>query len=362
MNRSTSLYLDLVRFLAAVVVVLTHLAYPRFSGGRLDALRGFGNDAVMVFFVLSGWVIAHAASEREKDLRTFTLHRFARLWSVALPAIVLTLVLDRIGIALRPEAYGGAWFQDDRPWLRVLTAATFTNELWFSSTRLFSNGPYWSLGYEFWYYALFAAAWYLRGAARVVVLLAAAAIAGPKILLLLPVWALGVGVQRWTAVRPASVRLGLALWAGSILAYAAFRGFDGPERLARLSVDTFGKTYDTLRWSNEFLSSFVIGPIVALHFAGFHGCSRVFEPLLARFERTIRGWAGATFSIYLFHLPLMQCLATLPAFDPRSPLAVAALFASVLLGCRLLSLATEAQKHRARDWLRSMIAVVRPRA
>ena len=33
---------------------------------------------------------------------------------------------------------------------RMLAAVTFTNELWFNSVRLFTNGPYWSLGYEFW--------------------------------------------------------------------------------------------------------------------------------------------------------------------------------------------------------------------
>lgn len=44
------------------MVLLTHLAYPRFSGGRLEPLRSFGNDAVMVFFVLSGYVIAHTAA------------------------------------------------------------------------------------------------------------------------------------------------------------------------------------------------------------------------------------------------------------------------------------------------------------
>ena len=49
-------------------VLLTHLAYPRFSGGILTALRTYGNDAMMVFFVLSGYMIAHTASTRDKDI------------------------------------------------------------------------------------------------------------------------------------------------------------------------------------------------------------------------------------------------------------------------------------------------------
>ena len=60
MQRTTSVYLDLLRFLAAAVVFAGH-AYPQRLTGGVPALWrfwSFGNDAVMVFFVLSGFVIA----------------------------------------------------------------------------------------------------------------------------------------------------------------------------------------------------------------------------------------------------------------------------------------------------------------
>ena len=66
MNRGTSIYLDLVRLSAAIVVVITHLAYPELSGGTLQPWRLGGNDATMVFFILSGYVIAHVREEREE--------------------------------------------------------------------------------------------------------------------------------------------------------------------------------------------------------------------------------------------------------------------------------------------------------
>src|SRR4030095_922972 len=59
MKRGLSLYLDVVRVSAALAVVVTHLAYPELSGGMLAPWRLVGNDAVMVFFVLSGFVIAY---------------------------------------------------------------------------------------------------------------------------------------------------------------------------------------------------------------------------------------------------------------------------------------------------------------
>jgi len=61
------------------------------------------------------------------------------------------------------------------------------------------NPPYWSLCYEVWYYALFGAAVYLPPARRMLWLVLLAAIAGPRILLLLPVWLAGVWLA-WATV------------------------------------------------------------------------------------------------------------------------------------------------------------------
>jgi hypothetical protein len=51
-NRTLSVYPDLVRVLAAVLVLLIRLASGRFSGGLLQPLRTYGNDGVLTFFVL----------------------------------------------------------------------------------------------------------------------------------------------------------------------------------------------------------------------------------------------------------------------------------------------------------------------
>ena len=55
-----SVYLDLMRAIAAFVVLLSHFAYPRFTDGAFLVIRdlNLGSDAVVVFFVLSGFVIA----------------------------------------------------------------------------------------------------------------------------------------------------------------------------------------------------------------------------------------------------------------------------------------------------------------
>ncbi len=82
---SLSIYLDLVRFGAAVVVVLSHTWPVLFPA---HPLPWPGHQAVVVFFVLSGFVICHAARPG-LTLSEYALHRCARIWSVAPPALIL---------------------------------------------------------------------------------------------------------------------------------------------------------------------------------------------------------------------------------------------------------------------------------
>ncbi len=52
MNKQFSIYLDLIRFLAASVVFLSHA--PGFSGGWLWQLGGLGHEAVVIFLFYPG--------------------------------------------------------------------------------------------------------------------------------------------------------------------------------------------------------------------------------------------------------------------------------------------------------------------
>jgi len=74
-----SVYLDLARTFAALAVLLDH-AIPLFD---LPWIADYGHQAVIVFFVLSGYVIANIAETREATPRAFLVARFSRLWSVS---------------------------------------------------------------------------------------------------------------------------------------------------------------------------------------------------------------------------------------------------------------------------------------
>ena len=74
MTQRFSLYLDFLRFSAAMIVFLSHFAYPRFTDGTYSFIRdlNLGSDAVVFFFVLSGLVIAYTADTKDKTLKMGT--------------------------------------------------------------------------------------------------------------------------------------------------------------------------------------------------------------------------------------------------------------------------------------------------
>lgn len=361
MNPSLSAYLDLLRVSSAIVVLVTHLAYTELSRGMLHPWRLVGNDAVMVFFVLSGYVIAHATDKKHLTATDYAVSRLARLWSVAAPALALTILFDQAGRYWNPAAYSAWWYQDTAPVWRTLTALTFTNELWFTSVRPFSNGPYWSLGYEFWYYALFGAATFLRRRARVVVIAVLCMVVGPKILLLLPVWWLGVWAYRRNVSRPVSLGTGVTLMVVSAMAYAVYRASVVPVVLRAITSLTFGPDGVTgyLKFSDEFLSSFIIGPLVAWHFIGAHAVlTRISVPAVV--ASVIAWFAKSTFTIYLLHYPILRFIAAVVPYNADSRWHVTAVGLGTLAICLVVGSVIEKRKDGLRRMLLQLVQLVGP--
>lgn len=354
MGRGLSVYLDLLRFLAALAVFILHASFHRFSGGLpgLWHLAVLGNDAVMLFFVLSGFVIAHAGARDAGDGRAYLAARLARLWSVCIPALLLTALLDGAGMQLAPERYRFDWYGYDWPALRLLASALFLNELWFLSVQPFSNTPYWSIGYEFWYYMLFGAWVCLRGRRRAIALGLLALLIGPKILLLLPVWLAGVWASRSSWAARLSWPAAAALCAGTLALYLGYRFSAWPEALNALSVRWAGPGLSQrLGWSQHFLASYAVGALVALHFVGARRLLRDARTVPPRLERPVRWLAGLSFALYLFHNPLLQFFSALAAWAGIDGSRGALVVLGPLLVVALLGARVERGKAPLRRWL-----------
>jgi peptidoglycan/LPS O-acetylase OafA/YrhL len=104
MGEGLSLHLDIVRVSAALVVVIGHSFGKDISGGWIK-IPVVGPDAVMVFFVLSGFVIAFTVEKKDATIGHYICSRLARLWSVLVPALALTIILDYLGMYLFPVFY-----------------------------------------------------------------------------------------------------------------------------------------------------------------------------------------------------------------------------------------------------------------
>jgi peptidoglycan/LPS O-acetylase OafA/YrhL len=327
MNAALSTYLNLLRLVAALVVVLSHFAYPRFTDGDWLWVRelNLGSDAVVVFFVLSGFVISLTAAQKDHTLGAFAFARASRLISVALPALLLGWVLDQWGAAKAPGDYAVPFYNPLPLWEQVLRGLSFTNEWGGLATRLGSNGPYWSLSYEAAYYALFAVGFYLSGPRRGVLLLSGALLVGVNILLLMPAWLMGVWVYRRLAhghvLRDATAVLFAVL---PVLLYLLALRFALPEVL-RLHLQPHLSAH-ALRYSDEYLWNALLGGMVGIHLLGVAQLLRGID--LALIERPVAWLAGASFSIYLIHYPLLQALHA-----ARPDLSHAGLFGLTLFGC-----------------------------
>lgn len=354
MTPAYSTYLDLTRFTAALLVFLHHFAFKALTGGEYAAIGAYGEDAVMVFFVLSGFVIAYVTDQREHNLLDYSTSRLARLYSVVVPAVLATLVLDTFGRALDPELYRIS--DNDHLLLRTLFTLGFANQLWSLDVRFLSNWPYWSISYEFWYYALFACLVFTTGRTRLVLVAAWALLVGAGIVLLLPIWMLGVWVYRLTRQGLTISRpLAWALFVLPVPLYLMYRATGWEHLLTGITdawtVQLTGNIH-YLHKARYVLHSYVVALLVAANFIGAHRVLQGKDFLGNRADALIRWCAEHTFTLYLFHFPVLYFVASWSPWQPTDPR-----HALLLLGVTLLSVVLFAKvgESRKREWRRLIL-------
>jgi peptidoglycan/LPS O-acetylase OafA/YrhL len=301
MTNATSLYLDALRFGAAFAVFLSH--FGRVSGGMFWQMQPYGRTAVLVFFVLSGFVIAWVTESRERTLEEYALSRVARLYSVIVPAFILTAVLDHIAMAIDPSLYGPEVLP---PMLHgslnvilgYLLSLVFLGQCWTWDMPPGSALPFGTLNYEAWYYILFGLAMFLQGRRRMVALAVAALLIGPKILLFFPLWLMGVFAWRWRAALPKQL--------GALLVFGALAAFIGLESVGGQQL--FQHPQTPLLPSEFSAYDYIVSAFVAFFIVGLANAPLPVPG--AAVQRLIRLLAGTTFGLYLLHVPLLLFLGT----------------------------------------------------
>ncbi|WP_372722645.1 acyltransferase family protein [Novipirellula sp.] len=300
---SFSVFLDLLRIYAALCVFVCHAEFGWF--GEI-AIPGFleGHDAVVVFFVLSGFVIAYSQNQNRREFTDFVIARLTRLYVTMLPAMFLTVACTIVVAYINPT------FTESllKPFesLRYVVCLLFVQEVWFRNLTPGFNGPLWSLSYELFYYILFAAATLIRVRwLRYTSVLLIAVIAGPNILLLLPAWLIGVVVLRLEPRRPKSiVSQWLLLLAGIVIGGVLVNGGWGyPHHEGR----------PPLNYSSAFFSDWILALSVGMILYAMRGLLRTdASPGALRMARRL---GDLTFPVYIFHFPLLAFFAAISGAD-----------------------------------------------
>jgi len=352
-NKATSYYLDLIRFIAAMAVFQSHASMGPWTGGFLRQLRPLGMEAVVIFFVLSGFVIGFVTKEREGSAGIYAVSRLARVYSVCLPALLITFGLDAMGRSINPEFYSGqeAYSPQRVLWL-LMAGTTFTTEVWWNHIWIGINSSYWSMGYEVPYYVAFGLAMFLpryHGLAAAALLMA---VVGPNVAVLFPVWLLGVICYRVCARWPLNPGGGLAVWVASIVGLTAVFF---PLREHHALWEDFSFDLSRLRDYGHF---YVTAVLFAANIVGFRGASPCFESAISKAANLIRWCAETTFTVYLLHLPVIQFVAAIEPWPADSWIRRGSIFVGVPVIVMLMAHFIERRKAWWRNLFSGLLGVM----
>jgi peptidoglycan/LPS O-acetylase OafA/YrhL len=311
MSNGLSLYLDLVRFLMAFEVMLGHSTFHAYMGKgflwQVDPFRHM-QTAVIGFFVLSGFVIAFVSKTKESNLTDYTCSRIARMHSVIVPALLVTLLFDWIGTSINPGFYKTWDFPtpigDNQVWSYFLSFF-YLNNVWFIPEVVpGTNGPFWTMTYEVMFYAMFGAMWYLKGVPRYIVTVFLMVLAGKAILILFPVWLMGFATYHLCSRYPLSKKWALP---GFILSLVAL-----------VACSTMRQGFQWAFTGRATHLDYAAGILIAINIYAAAGIAPMLGAALGRFDNAVRWLGMLTFSLYLCHRPLLNFFSVVAADAPTS--------------------------------------------
>jgi len=301
--------LDLLRWGSACLVAVGHvrnllfLDYPDVLHANpaikvFYALTGLGHEAVIAFFVISGYLVGGgltAQGATRASLRDYFIHRFSRIYIVLIPALAVTAMLDSLGTVAQASLYREAG------WASALdfSAAEHANAMILACNVINlqdafcpsfgSNAPLWSLAYEWFYYLTFPFLVALganfqaqRLGARAIAITALTILSLawllPNFVAYYPIWLMGVAARAIALRGLFSIR-----WAQAALALLPIM-----VGIARLHA------YSTV------VTDFAIGAALTLLLSNVRILSG--PRLLSTFSST---FAGFSYSLYVVHFPLL---------------------------------------------------------
>lgn len=317
----------------------------------LIGVTASARDAVMVFFVMSGFLVGGKAMEllRAPDLdrhwQRFLVDRVSRIFVVLWPVLLLSAACLFAVLAIAPNApfvRSSNWSEalyfplaSDLSVLRWIGAALLLNNFGISTIQI--DGPLWSLSYE-WYYYL---------AALAIVLLVRRHFTPATVLLIGLVAVLAILSHKFS---PSLLPMGSAWLFGAAAREIFDRGWLNDRRVFWLS--TAAAIGSIIARDLGYCGLIAVGCFVAILISNRFWQSFSFA---AKQGAVLSGFS---YSLYLVHFPLLTVVAAVVVKSgdrlPATPLSLLlwAAVSSMLVVCAwAFSSVTEAKTHVVRRWM-----------
>ncbi|MFC5458996.1 acyltransferase family protein [Massilia niabensis] len=361
-----SLLMNLLRGIASLQVAAAHLRAEIYPGLRgleepgigymmLAFFTGFAHQAVMVFFLISGWLVGGSLLNKlgqPRALRSYAIDRVTRLWTVLVPTLFMMLGIGLVIGAVTPEPAGFG------PGAGNFSAGAFLGNLLGVQTILVDkfggNYPLWSLANETWYYIqfpllvlIFTGRGLLQQAACAVLLALTVAFLPFVMTLYFGIWLLGAAFSRIRVESTFGSRMLLLAVAIGVSVYYRMYGINDD-----ILPASFGQ---------DLLCTL---PVVVL-LAAMHQPINRHSAILRRLRAFGKWLSEFSFTLYVLHVPMIDLMQHIGAtqfgrnkLDPGNAADFAIYFGmlAILVALAYLSyLAFERNTYRVRRFVKKLL-------
>lgn len=352
-----AILISVIRGLAAIEVLAAHLRaqlYPGLSTlsdpslwyQALAFFTGFAHQAVVAFFVLSGWLVGGSLLNKLGEpapLLSYAIDRLTRLWIVLVPAFILTLA---IGAFTGTVDHGRISYERDNEYSIIAFAGNLLGLQDMAVPRFGGNFALWSLANEIWYYALF----------PLIVLVKCANTLSQRLLFALLVFCLMLALEY-------RIVLYFTIWLAGVAFSRVRIHLSVAWRRTLIAVAVAMSVYYRLRGSNDILipESYFQDLLLSI------GLLTILSSLQFAVD-TKRWWiraasaigkhfAAFSFTLYVLHVPLLSAARflyepidnrKLSPDDPGSLITYCIILVGITYLSYLFHLPFEAQTHRVR--------------
>lgn len=366
MNKVSSAYLELLRISAALYVFLYHFSTEQFNNSPLfvAGIKGhFGlkyfsaHFFVIVFFVLSGFLITMSAKRPGTTFKTFLTARLGRLYSVLLPALIFSYLVFLFLVHIK-HVVPSSLADSGHLVVRFFVNIAFLTQSWKLCSTPPLNTPFWSVNYEWMYYLLMGSLLLVKGRWKFFWFILFGLLAGLKVLLLFPAWLAGSALYFCSKRILLNHRLSASIFLVTLIAIIYFMLNPGQFPLTKSTGDDV-LLNQKLFFSWNYQSDYFFSILIAINIYSFFGISKI---ILGWIENKVFDKAydivirigNCTYTLYLFHLPLLYLFAFTLPYNKFSPFYQAGLVLLVIIFVTIIARGTEWKV----VWWRSLVGRV----